>query len=127
MDCRARDDPGCDQQRPRRNEPGKQQPQGPEPGTTRAPGGRLPVERDRKSTTSELQSQSNLVCRLLLEKKKKTILHTLKPLRIRNHQKAVLASPYATIMYALYHLCGREHHWALQLCCSEQLVVRRVC
>src|SRR2546427_5074733 len=28
--------------------------------------------RDRKSTTSELQSQSNLVCRLLLEKKKKT-------------------------------------------------------
>src|SRR5205085_11266606 len=27
---------------------------------------------DRKSTRSELQSQSNLVCRLLLEKKKKT-------------------------------------------------------
>src|SRR2546430_11669104 len=29
--------------------------------------------------TSELQSQSNLVCRLLLEKKKKTILHTIQP------------------------------------------------
>src|SRR2546430_10894083 len=28
------------------------------------------MELDRKSTTSELQSQSNLVCRLLLEKKK---------------------------------------------------------
>src|SRR2546430_6015347 len=28
---------------------------------------------DRKSNTSELQSQSNLVCRLLLEKKKKII------------------------------------------------------
>src|SRR2546427_5536746 len=28
--------------------------------------------RDRKSNTSELQSQSNLVCRLLLEKKKRT-------------------------------------------------------
>src|SRR2546430_12892494 len=28
---------------------------------------------DRKSTPSELQSQSNLVCRLLLEKKKKTL------------------------------------------------------
>src|SRR2546427_7452791 len=28
-------------------------------------------EADRKSNTSELQSQSNLVCRLLLEKKKK--------------------------------------------------------
>src|SRR5438034_2223487 len=27
-------------------------------------------ERDRKSTTSELQSHSDLVCRLLLEKKK---------------------------------------------------------
>src|SRR2546430_11667393 len=31
--------------------------------------------------TSELQSQSNLVCRLLLEKKKKTTLHT----REHNH------------------------------------------
>src|SRR2546427_6819337 len=29
--------------------------------------------RDRKSTPSELQSQSNLVCRLLLEKKKKKV------------------------------------------------------
>src|SRR5256886_12260422 len=29
------------------------------------------VPQDRKSTTSELQSQSNLVCRLLLENKKK--------------------------------------------------------
>src|SRR2546430_8121590 len=31
----------------------------------------VPRGEDRKSTTSELQSQSNLVCRLLLEKKKK--------------------------------------------------------
>src|SRR2546430_12676935 len=38
---------------------------------------RLPAE-DRKSTTSELQSQSNLVCRLLLEKKKNTqYMHSL--------------------------------------------------
>src|SRR2546421_3928687 len=29
------------------------------------------VQRDRKSNTSELQSRSDLVCRLLLEKKKK--------------------------------------------------------
>src|SRR2546430_8488897 len=35
---------------------------------------------DRKSTTSELQSQSNLVCRLLLEKKKK-IASTIDALR----------------------------------------------
>src|SRR2546430_5667906 len=39
---------------------------------------------DRKSTTSELQSQSNLVCRLLLEKKKKkqknnTTLYSMNP------------------------------------------------
>src|SRR2546430_12139548 len=27
--------------------------------------------------TSELQSQSNLVCRLLLEKKKRTLIHTM--------------------------------------------------
>src|SRR2546427_8839770 len=32
---------------------------------------RQPGLRDRKEHTSELQSQSNLVCRLLLEKKKK--------------------------------------------------------
>src|SRR2546427_9215842 len=32
---------------------------------------RLPVERRSEEHTSELQSQSNLVCRLLLEKKKK--------------------------------------------------------
>src|SRR2546427_5141750 len=36
-----------------------------------APGGTLFVERSEEHT-SELQSQSNLVCRLLLEKKKKT-------------------------------------------------------
>src|SRR2546430_10669661 len=44
--------------------------------------GRWPVERpaydDGRSEehTSELQSQSNLVCRLLLEKKKKKSMHT---------------------------------------------------
>src|SRR5438093_8250087 len=31
---------------------------------------------DRKSNTSELQSLTNLVCRLLLEKKKKKHIHT---------------------------------------------------
>src|SRR2546430_13267707 len=41
--------------------------------------------------TSELQSQSNLVCRLLLEKKKKTALMLLpeitdKPIRVRTSQ-----------------------------------------
>src|SRR3989475_3347566 len=32
--------------------------------------------------TSELQSQSNLVCRLLLEKKKRIILSSLEPRRV---------------------------------------------
>src|SRR2546430_13419764 len=35
-----------------------------------------PFQRDRKRHTSELQSQSNLVCRLLLEKKKKQLIAT---------------------------------------------------
>src|SRR2546427_4920082 len=35
--------------------------------------------------TSELQSQSNLVCRLLLEKKKKTKRLTAEPLRTAHH------------------------------------------
>src|SRR2546427_9549556 len=36
-----------------------------------SPAPATPTRRDRKEHTSELQSQSNLVCRLLLEKKKK--------------------------------------------------------
>src|SRR2546430_13675219 len=50
------------------------------------------VDGDHRSEehTSELQSQSNLVCRLLLEKKKKQILynehHTSKYVDILNHQ-----------------------------------------
>src|SRR2546427_9616062 len=39
------------------------------PNRTRSPGNRS------EEHTSELQSQSNLVCRLLLEKKKKEIIH----------------------------------------------------
>src|SRR2546430_11144550 len=35
------------------------------------------AQRRSEEHTSELQSQSNLVCRLLLEKKKKTISHKL--------------------------------------------------
>src|SRR2546429_7242471 len=40
---------------------------------------RRPCLRDRRSEehTSELQSRLHLVCRLLLEKKKSTVLHTL--------------------------------------------------
>src|SRR2546427_8551822 len=34
-----------------------------------------PIHRRSEEHTSELQSQSNLVCRLLLEKKKKTLQH----------------------------------------------------
>src|SRR5256886_6154457 len=39
--------------------------------------------------TSELQSQSNLVCRLLLEKKKKKIKHIITKLVNINYQKVV--------------------------------------
>src|SRR2546430_10579622 len=39
----------------------------------------LPIEPEARSEehTSELQSQSNLVCRLLLEKKKKSLQHQM--------------------------------------------------
>src|SRR2546430_12539263 len=43
----------------------------------RAPSGRARGRSEEH--TSELQSQSNLVCRLLLEKKKKKITHSLSP------------------------------------------------
>src|SRR2546427_1646785 len=36
------------------------------------------VKERSEEHTSELQSQSNLVCRLLLEKKKKNILHNIR-------------------------------------------------
>src|SRR5260221_5266585 len=40
---------------------------------TRSPGGRARSVRRSEEHTSELQSHSDLVCRLLLEKKKKTL------------------------------------------------------
>src|SRR2546430_12779259 len=56
-------------------------------------------ERRSEEHTSELQSQSNLVCRLLLEKKKKLfssvlspLYHTLTPMRIQCARHATLAS-----------------------------------
>src|SRR2546427_4237780 len=42
------------------------------PGRAHTPPGRPPRPRRSEEHTSELQSQSNLVCRLLLEKKKNT-------------------------------------------------------
>src|SRR5256886_10306361 len=45
--------------------------------------------------TSELQSQSNLVCRLLLEKKKKTIAHPHRPTsQYRTAHSSLLPSKY---------------------------------
>src|SRR5260221_5161661 len=40
------------------------------------PDGRLPVDQRSEEHTSELQSHSDLVCRLLLEKKKKSLAVT---------------------------------------------------
>src|SRR2546430_10843997 len=48
----------------------------PEPREVRGAPGRRPDRRDRSEEhTSELQSQSNLVCRLLLEKKKVSVYY----------------------------------------------------
>src|SRR2546427_3121177 len=46
--------------------------------------------------TSELQSQSNLVCRLLLEKKKKTTTRTLTCTKIANHHSSLRWSDVRT-------------------------------
>src|SRR2546430_4984949 len=59
---------------------------------TRRGGGR----RRSEEHTSELQSQSNLVCRLLLEKKKKVASYTPDPLHLllglatRTHSRSVI-------------------------------------
>src|SRR2546427_3715069 len=52
-----------------------------EPGVPGSPG---PVKSRSEEHTSELQSQSNLVCRLLLEKKKKN--------KTKSHKKPVIQS-----------------------------------
>src|SRR5205085_4994928 len=51
--------------------------------------------------TSELQSQSKLVCRLLLEKKNKRNIRTLvmKPLTLKNH----ILPPLITTRYNVFH------------------------
>src|SRR2546427_5717469 len=50
------------------------------------------VEREQRSEehTSELQSQSNLVCRLLLEKKKKKTIRLADRYRIQQHIKSIV-------------------------------------
>src|SRR5256886_6325391 len=47
--------------------------------------------------TSELQSQSNLVCRLLLEKKKKQLHHDLSPSTNHSRNKLRLTAPRCAI------------------------------
>src|SRR3989475_6610797 len=76
-----------------------------EPGVYLAGDGGVRIEDDVRSEehTSELQSQSNLVCRLLLEKKKKKISHE----RSRRHDRHIL------LCYDSYHLLSmiaRDSH-----------------
>src|SRR5712691_12959024 len=51
---------------------------------------RTPCRRRSEEHTSELQSQSNLVCRLLLEKKKKHKNTTLKQKKKNNKKKKTI-------------------------------------
>src|SRR5688572_31058789 len=64
-----------------------------------------PTSRRSEEHTSELQSQSNLVCRLLLEKKKKKIHHeyfTYKEMKdLHNLSQIIIHSPDTT--YKLSH------------------------
>src|SRR2546430_7826846 len=72
---------------------------------------RRPVDRRRlrylhrsEEHTSELQSQSNLVCRLLLEKKKKIKPHTL----VDNPEITAFA-PYAACAILYKHVSCHRH------------------
>src|SRR2546430_6112523 len=50
-------------------------------------------QRRSEEHTSELQSQSNLVCRLLLEKKKKKISEHLRPTSVHTAAHYALSAP----------------------------------
>src|SRR5690349_22949882 len=54
------------------------------------PGGRGEVERSEEHT-SELQSRRDLVCRLLLEKKKKKITNTTRPMITNKYSVCILS------------------------------------
>src|SRR2546430_7659869 len=54
--------------------------------------GRMPAAPRSEEHTSELQSQSNLVCRLLLEKKKKRSLETTPETRIATASCRVIST-----------------------------------
>src|SRR5256884_1471721 len=63
--------------------------------------------------TSELQSRLHLVCRLLLEKKKKSLLHPLGyHCRIKHHREYILPLlvTHATGQEVLYKCPQRSHH-----------------
>src|SRR5688572_32156996 len=63
----------------------------------RAPGGRGRVDPRSEEHTSELQSQSNLVCRLLLEKKKK------KKNKLQRYKNTETENNHNNKLYSLKH------------------------
>src|SRR5256885_5100746 len=62
------------------------------PRSARSPGARARSRRRSEEHTSELQSPCNLVCRLLLEKKKKAIYHTTFSVNLVHHKYSLLHS-----------------------------------
>src|SRR5256885_7345197 len=65
-----------------------------------------PASMDRSEEhTSELQSPCNLVCRLLLEKKKKNMIPTL-----HIHPKPIPSNSFTTIKLHLFLLPASSHH-----------------
>src|SRR2546430_8821702 len=69
----AADTPPFQQMLPRINRSNHRKPSN--PSTSKKTSASSSKDLRSEEHTSELQSQSNLVCRLLLEKKKKTIIH----------------------------------------------------
>src|SRR2546430_7383526 len=75
-------------------------------------GANVRITRRSEEHTSELQSQSNLVCRLLLEKKKKNTDDTTIPLKpsypnIHSHN----SPPFKTVLHSLVDHCS-AHQFA---------------
>src|SRR2546430_10596097 len=70
------------------------------PGQGRALGAAGDVPRSEEHT-SELQSQSNLVCRLLLEKKKKTN-------EMRSHMQGVVLTRRSLVLLSARSLAARD-------------------
>src|SRR2546427_5016443 len=87
-------------------------------GVKMSSGARSSIRKRSEEHTSELQSQSNLVCRLLLEKKKENILEGLTTdflhlLQIHNPPLQVIQNPKLYLPFEKLKKHGNSRHYRL--------------